>query len=587
MPVETQFLTTSRSVVQAFLSTVVLVDDRAYFVKSLDASAPGTLIQPGKIGAERSGKATVSESTTPTQPPETEIVTQEAPVAVAPAVTGVAPANGKDDHTLDAKAVIDVFARIGVVCSVMRPAEEELTGLGDLVMSVGTNADVVILDWVLYEATLGQRTLDLIERLANSSAAESGRARLIVIYTAEPNLIGIEEKIRERLGLQEATPTNTLTITSKGTRICVYGKAGTLATPIGSDRGKEPRDLPEVVVAEFAEMTKGLLSNVAMKSITAIRAKTFQLLRRFEGILDASYVTQSTLISPERAEEQVAALIVSEIQEILEDEEVGVFADFAQIAEWLTDQEANGLVLPSTRNLPAERYREGLLRLVKNGVGEKAITKLKAEHSDFAKAFFPEGKKKTSMHVRESLTGILSSHLPKGLETDERFTMLMSLRHRYDEPAPQLSLGTILASVEDVPKYLLCLQPLCDSVRLQGVRSFAFLPLNPVTSSKKCDLIVEHLQKLQFLTHKFNPFLLQMISFAPTKDEKVGGASQGLGYSFRSEDGRDFSWVADLKPAHAQRMANNFASTFSRVGLYESEWNRLGVKNESNTDSNA
>jgi hypothetical protein len=188
------------------------------------------------------------------------------------------------------------------------------------------------------------------------------------------------------------------------------------------------------------------------------------------------------------------------------------------------------------------------------------------------------------MHVRESMTGILSSHLPKGLEMDEKFTMLMSLRHRYDDPAPQLSLGALLASVEEVPKYLLCLQPLCDSVRLHGVRSFAFLPLNLVTSSKKCDLIVDHLQKLRFLTHKFNPFLLQMISFAPTKDEKVVGASQGEGFSFRSEDGRDFSWVADLKPAHAQRMANNFASTFSRVGLYESEWNRLGVKNGSDTE---
>jgi hypothetical protein len=399
MPVETPFLATSRSAVQAFLSTVVLVDDKAYFVKPTDESEPTKLIQPGKTGAaKRSSDVLVSESMPSPERSEAVPQTQEVLTADSSAANPVIAKETKEDHSLDAKAVIDVFARIGVVCSVMRPAEEELTGLGDLVMSVGANADVVILDWVLYEATLGQRTLDLIERLADSSTPESGRARLIVIYTAESNLADIEKKIRERLKLQEETPTNTLTITSGGTRICIYGKAGTFAAPIGSDRGKKPGDLPGVVVAEFAEMTKGLLSNVAMKSITAIRAKTFQLLHRFEGMLDASFVTQSTLISPERAEEQIAALIVSEIQEILEDEKVGAFGDFVHITEWLNDQEVNGLALPSTRNLPVERYRAGLLELVKGGVGEKAIKRLKADHTDFFKRFFPkDGRRRLCM----------------------------------------------------------------------------------------------------------------------------------------------------------------------------------------------
>ena len=40
-------------------------------------------------------------------------------------------------------------------------------------------------------------------------------------------------------------------------------------------RSKTPGELAEVVVAEFSQMTRGLLSNVAMKSIASIRARTF------------------------------------------------------------------------------------------------------------------------------------------------------------------------------------------------------------------------------------------------------------------------------------------------------------------------
>jgi hypothetical protein len=94
-------------------------------------------------------------------------------------------------HALDAKIVTDVFAQIGIVCAVLLPEKEELAGLGDLVMLVGANADVLILDWVLCDSKLGERALDLIKRMV-ASAAESGRARLILVYTA----IGLHRRSR-------------------------------------------------------------------------------------------------------------------------------------------------------------------------------------------------------------------------------------------------------------------------------------------------------------------------------------------------------------------------------------------------------
>ena len=40
---------------------------------------------------------------------------------------------------------------------------------------------------------------------------------------------------------------------------------------------------------------------------------------------------------------------------------------------------------------------------------------------------------------------------------------------------------------------------------------------------------------------------------------------------------RTFEWVAELKSAHIQRMAEFVSREFSRVGLTESEWLRLQV----------
>ena len=34
-------------------------------------------------------------------------------------------------------------------------------------------------------------------------------------------------------------------------------------------------------------------------------------------------------------------------------------------------------------------------------------------------------------------------------------------------------------------------------------------------------------------------------------------------------------WVAQLKPAHAQRIAHDIGQSFSRVGVVEAEWLRL------------
>jgi hypothetical protein len=113
---------------------------------------------------------------------------------------------------------------------------------------------------------------------------------------------------------------------------------------------------------------------------------------------------------------------------------------------------------------------------------------------------------------------------------------------------------------------------------LKASRPFAFLSLKAADNSKYCELIVRDGGHLRFLTLKPNPYMLEMIPFSPNRDEKVMADVHEGGFLFNSNDNVVYKWIADLKPAHAQRIANNFAYTFSRVGLIESEWNRLGSK---------
>ena len=140
-------------------------------------------------------------------------------------------------------------------------------------------------------------------------------------------------------------------------------------------------------------------------------------------------------------------------------------------------------------------------------------------------------------------------------------------------------LGTIVsnATVKEnshTEVYWICLQPVCDSVRLKSVRSFPLLPLTSVTDTNEHVILIEAGDEIRHLEAKYNPFLIRMFDFAPVLGEQVIAQVVNGKRVFMSNDGTEFRWVAELKPAHAQRMAHRVAVEVARVGLVESEWGR-------------
>src|SRR6266498_2891129 len=128
--------------------------------------------------------------------------------------------------------------------------------------------------------------------------------------------------------------------------------------------------------------------------------------------------------------------------------------------------------------------------------------------------------------------------------------------------------------------FWLSLQPDCDSMRLDDARSFPMAPLIKVEESEaragsKFDLVAldpDEGKPLYFRTST-RPYQLRMISFAPS-ESVIRATNDSPGPLLTDGDGVTWLWIAQLRFAHALRLANSLGGAMARVGLDESEWLR-------------
>jgi len=537
----------SRRVATEFLNTVVVVDDQALLAPSTTSEHPRPLKTPARQGR---GSSSSEEQATPT--------TDQA-------------------HRLDAKTLIDSFAQIGMVCAVLRPDEPEIGTLKNVLSPITAGSDVVVLDWVLHEFKQGEKTIEIIKKLLNASGTERGRARLIIVYTGENDLDQIAVSIRRALKMPDpAGGEDSVTIERGAARICIYAKEQSRLPQAQRKRRVEIAKLPAVVVDEFANMTRGLVSNVAISSLAALRANTYQLLRRFHRQLDPPYVTHSALLVPEVAADHLVPLIVSEIQAVLEDKRVSELANSKRTVHWLNHQIRSGLEFALPQHTSERDFRQGLMYLLEHGVTGESLDILFRDHSKFSLGVL-KSKKKAADIVRDQLTDLLTLERDRATVKDHELAVLMSVRSRYALPPPRLTLGSIVLETRSGQKaqYLLCIQPRCDSVRLEEERAFPFLPMKPVGDDRPCDFILSEDGKMIRLRLNDKPSEVRMVRFAPSREKQVVARRSRKGCYFKAlGTASKYRWVADLKTEHAQRVANAHAYQLSRVGLTESEWLR-------------
>ena len=527
-----------------FLQTVVVVDDKAR-------------LGPRPTNNGNSSLPSIAEEENESSAGAHANLVSPQPHAADPSV---------DPEDLDAKTLVDGFAKEGIACTVLRPVSED-----DVVIQttkITELADIVVLDWIL-DKDDGEKTTSLIQEIISEESG-SDRIRLIAIYTGGRDLREVADKVSEVLSTRfgEAPDRPSDFVAVKGpVRLAVFGKAHTRVPPEDtclSSRIVETSELPNRLIREFAEMTTGLLPNVAIAGLSEIRAQTHKLLTKFSRSLDPAYLGHRLLLpNPSDAEEEVVAMFVAEIFSILEHGNVAKQGGIASIRAWIDEMNANSSLRPLPLSETPQDAQDTLLGILEKGIYNTSNVSLgNWKWAQVTHAFTPE----------DSFAE----------ESNRQFATMMHVKTRYRGRPPNLTLGTILFSKSDqCATFWICLQPKCDSVRIKERKSFPLVPMVEVRD-QKCDfeIVVKHRGCWVLLRVPREPAEINMFTFEPddASKEQVTATSNDSTWNFTPIEGPSFEWVAELKDEHAQRITNEFAASFSRVGVTVSEWVRKSGK---------
>lgn len=246
--------------------------------------------------------------------------------------------NGAPVNTgfFDAGKMAKSFASLGVMCSIFKFTEE-----ADIsrIASISQKSDITVLDWRmllsngndtkedddLEEDTKDSKGFYTLEILKNVIACKYNKFKLFIIYTEEIDFNRIIDEIEKNLqsiGLEVIKERKSFSIMCNSNKITIFGKESLKSAvkhtqEIGV-RSFTYDELPDAIYDEFVNFTHGVVSNILLKSITAIRANTFFLLNTFKREIDAAFIAHKGLLpNPDDAHDHIMELIGSEIKSIV------------------------------------------------------------------------------------------------------------------------------------------------------------------------------------------------------------------------------------------------------------------------------
>jgi len=532
------FMELSTDVAKRFLHTVVFVDDRAIFKE---------MQQP-------------TELTPPKRMAKKEKDSQEG--------------FRRSAHTLNVKKVTDEFASKGMICSVLKPDVGDNTI--EYVEQSAKRADVFILDWDINNDS-GETARKIINMLISLDDSEYSRLRLIIIYTGEPDIYSISASIKEKITNEFETDfssdDNDFAFQKGHLRIAIFAKEETIVNPGCEGRVLSITDLPERLSTEFAKITSGLVSNVAIESLSVLRDNTYLFLSNLGSEIDPSYLAHRALLPvPDDAKNLAVDIVASEFHSLLDNYEVGDVANINAIDAWLR--------MKKSENSYSLNGSWGDIELTCEDI--RKCQRIGIEKSGWELNVSIKKRNNFKNNVHSKLTQTFCDEDEDFQELDYKFAILTSIKNRYGgDRNPILTLGTILkkesGDSDESEKYLLCIQPRCDCVRIEDNRNFSFLPLEKVRENVKSDIVVK-IDDSNYEKLKVNQKLYDLIHFNFSSncvdDQIVRAEREGSDYIFETTDESRFKWISELKNQHAQRISNDFAASISRVGLDESEWLR-------------
>lgn len=553
---------------EQYIQTVVLVDDKIYEVES--GRIPSSLVAPQS--ANRTAATKNRSSSTEDSIDDTE-------------TTDDTDGN-EDPEDVSFLDLQNSFAQKGIVCSLYQPDSAASFNEMSEVYKLCSTVDVVIVDWDLGDAS-GAKATELVGCLVEQSqTVDPQQLRLVMIYTLDPNLKSVAEKIRtelgNRIGLDKVEGESTsLELSTKTARVVVRGKVRNTSLPYNPEERIPESRLASCSIKEFSELASGLLQGIALRGIAKLRENNRRILARFDKDLDIAFLIHRAFSLPDEAFEQVITLLTDELNSVLED----------------TISESSLRTSSSVRDILNDwcddhwKVNEESSFIIGEGADELRFVKdvfsngpnLQVNYSDFrgsqVRRQIDNSSETPVWNIRK--LNELTEFLLGGLQEqncNEKLGSLMCQRIKYGDSQRTLHLGVIIRELCREKRYLLCLQPVCDSVRLgDSSNSFIFCVLNEVLSntSKMTHCVIDVDGQVVCLSYKPKVKNVHVSRFKSTNDVVSSGKDQEGKFIFEDEAKNKYEWIAELKTEHAQRAAEQFARELSRVGLTESEWLRL------------
>jgi hypothetical protein len=396
-----------------------------------------------------------------------------------------------------------------------------------VILSIAQKADVIIFDWELEikfsdGTSVSDETIskNIIKKLINDD-----RYHLIIIYTWE----------------QEATIRAMLPSDFNGKDIKIYGKAGS----IGTDVRTYP-ELAESIVNDYLSDKKGLLAGALISDLSDLRNATSKMLNRLKPEFNLGVIIHCILLSESnKTGDFISEIIRNEILSQLSDDRCNEnkvdYSSLECIQKYYNEMQ-NGKIEIKGENITDENFI--------NLLEKKGNFKIKDIQKEFLKP----------CHEND-------------MASFSYYTMMQNKMEHMN-----LKLGCI---VKKGTTYLLCIQPLCDTERIQTPkqiyekntepREFLFLQLEETSS--KIDFYVDD-----------NGYKGLSVKYTNYKTYKFVGDEKGLVSMEKkyfqifprcSKEPTLLEYIDCLKPMIAQKILNEFAAHVSRVGIDQFEWLRL------------
>jgi len=447
-------------------------------------------------------------------------------------------------------ALVNAFMRGGIVCGVLQPDQNE-PGLAILARKGARIADLLILDWLLFGDD--NRTIEMISAVAE---ANKGRLTVVVIFTGTHDLRRVVERLTDTTDFEE---THDFVLQCEDTVVLVFGKPGITLVRGENRRTAEYRDLPARIRYDLETIFAGLMPQFVFRGVNAVRDSTPRILASFGSDLDAGALVHRALLpQADDAGPQFVRLLADDLEQALHDAEVGDV--------WGIDSAAESLAQATSGGNPSELAAR--LRRSGNVSSEmKALDDEPLAHEAITRGLAGIGLGDSA--ISEAVDD-LTAAFANGVASSETLAVMMSSSD-FGQTPPRLELGVVLRDASG--DYWLCIQPLCDSVRIKCRRAFPMLGLVP--DDRRPAAMIRSPDNTHIgIRFDTAPYRLAMPKFEPTSADAVVARGQPSDWRFTSVDGAEYRAVTRLRPELAAQAVQGLTSAASRPGFDASEWLR-------------